>query len=190
MFSEVDHFMTLEDRVIKISNEINISKEEIKKNKEELAIEKEKHQDILDEKLDEKQELIVDQNVTQKSIAEKQKSIDKLNKELSELQGDLNTILGKSYSAKNIMDAVEFASDATGVPKGFLIGVLKMETNLGANVGGCTYSQVESGAEANYKKGKLGKTAWNTFLRRRDIFKDICDSLDIDYKKKIQYPTI
>ena len=59
-----------------------------------------------------------------------------------------------------------------------------METNLGANVGGCTYAQVESGAEANYKKGKLSKRAWTTFQNRREIFKDICESLDYNYKKQ------
>lgn len=59
-----------------------------------------------------------------------------------------------------------------------------METNLGANVGGCTYGQVESGAQDSYKAGKLGKTAWATFLGRRETFKGITKELGLDYQKQ------
>lgn len=38
--------------------------------------------------------------------------------------------------------------------------------------------------EANYKKGKLSKRAWNTFQTRRATFKNICDALDYNYKKQ------
>lgn len=184
LFSETDHFLTLGDKIQEIAQQISDNVGQLEQDKAELAEMKQAHEDILDDKVDQKEDLVADQVVVQKSVAEKQKSIDKLNKELSQLQGDLNTLLGKSYSAKNIMDAVEFASEKTGVPKGFLIGVLKMETNLGANVGGCTYAQVEDGAEASYKAKKLGKTAWNTFLNRRDTFKKITDELDLDYRKQ------
>ena len=184
VFSDTDHLLTLEDRIKEISDNIAETRSQVEQDKAELADAKQQHEQILSDKVDQKQGLVADQIDTQQSIADKQKTIDKLNKELSQLQGDLNTLLGKSYSAKNIMDAVGFASDKTGVPKGFLIGVLKMETNLGANVGGCTYGQVESGAQDSYKAGKLGKTAWNTFLARRDTFKGITKELGLDYQKQ------
>lgn len=145
---------------------------------------KAQHEDTLQAKVEVKQELASDQATTQQSLAEQQKTISRLKKELSELQGDLSKILGKSYNAKDIEEAVSFASEETGVPKGFLFGVLKMETNLGANVGGCTYAEVEEGAQANYKAGKLSKRSWNTFQYRRTLFKQITDELDIDYKKQ------
>ena len=184
IFSDTDHLLTVEDKISEISLKIIDNKSQLEQDKAALADMKQQHEQILATKVDQQQSLVADQMDTQQSIADKQQSIDKMNKELSQLQGDLNTLLGKSYSAKNIMDAVAFASDKTGVPKGFLIGVLKMETNLGANTGGCTYGQVESGAQASYKAGKLGKTAWNTFLARRDTFKGICSELDIDYQKQ------
>lgn len=184
VFSDTDHLLTVEDKIKNISDEIMQTRLQVEQDKSQLADVKQKHEEILINKVDQKQGLVADQIGTQQSIADKQKTIDKLNKELSQLQGDLNTLLGKSYSTKNIMDAVAFASDKTSVPRGFLIGVLKMETNLGANVGGCTYGEVESGAQDSYKAGKLGKAAWNTFLSRRDTFKGITKDLGLDYQKQ------
>ncbi len=151
-----------------------VSLEDVKKDHEELIALKNKQKAIL---TSEKTE-------TQSDINEQQADINRLNRELNELQGDLAKLLGKSYNAKDIKEAVEFASKATGVPKGFLFGVLKMETNLGANVGGCTYAEVEAGAEKNYKSGKLSKRSWQTFQWRRDLFKGITKELGIDYKKQ------
>ncbi len=184
LLSSNEHFSTLDEKIVGIVGDINSKKDQVNQDKQQLAEVKQQHEQILNSTVVVQQGLLADQADTQQSIADKQKTIDKLKKELSQLQGDLNTLLGKSYSAKNIMDAVSFASDQTGVPKGFLIGVLKMETNLGANVGGCTYGEVESGAQDSYKAGKLGKTAWATFQSRRDTFKGICKDLGIDYQKQ------
>ncbi|HMN19700.1 MAG TPA: lytic murein transglycosylase [Candidatus Moranbacteria bacterium] len=184
IWSKNDNQLALGEKLVKITQEISLTKEEIEQNKQQVAEAKQQHEEVLDEKQDQKQELLEDKAVVALDVAEKQKAIDKLNRELSEMQSDLNKLLGKSYNAKDIKDAVEFASKRTGVPKGFLYGMLKMETNLGANVGGCTYGEVEKGAEANYKKGKLSKRAWATFQNRRETFKDICDDLDYDYKKQ------
>jgi peptidoglycan hydrolase CwlO-like protein len=183
-FGISDQMIPLQDRINVITTEINSSKEKIQQDKEELAKAKGEHEQLLGDKIDQKQELVSDQLDVKADLADQQKVIDRLQKELSELQGDLNKLLGKSYSAKDIKEAVEFASRATGVPKGFLVGVLKMETNLGANVGGCTYGEVEKGAEASYKAGKLGKRAWATFQNRREVFRDITSELDLDYKSQ------
>jgi peptidoglycan hydrolase CwlO-like protein len=183
-FGISDQMIPLQDRINSITTEINNSKDKIQQDKEELAKAKEEHEQLLGDKLDQKDELVSDQLDVKADLADQQKVINRLQKELSELQGDLNKLLGKSYSAKDIKEAVEFASRATGVPKGFLVGVLKMETNLGANVGGCTYGEVEKGAEASYKAGKLSKRAWTTFQNRREVFKDITSELDLDYKSQ------
>lgn len=184
ILGNVDNAISLEQKVFEIIDEIRGTQEQVSEDKEELAKIKEAHEKTLAVKEDIKQDLVEDKIETQEDIADKEAVIKRLNKELSELQGDLSKILGKSYNAKDIKEAVEFASGKTGVPKGFLFGMLKMESNLGANVGGCTYGEVEKGAEASYKAKKLGKTAWATFQRRRDIFKTICNELDIDYKKQ------
>lgn len=183
-FANADKFLTMDDKIMELMKNIEETKVQIQNDMEILGMTKQEHQKILDEKKNQRQDLVATQADTQENLADQQKVIDKLKKELFQLQGDLNTLLGKSYSAKNIMDAVAFASDKTGVPKGFLIGVLKMETNLGANVGGCTYGQVEAGALASYKAKKLGPKAWATFQARRNTFKSICKELDLDYTKQ------
>jgi membrane-bound lytic murein transglycosylase B len=167
-----------------VIQEINSMKSKVLGEKASLEATKQDREELIVLKNRQKQVLVSEKIDVQADVEDQQTIVARLNKELGQLQGDLNTILGKSYNAKDIKDAVDFASKETGVPKGFLFGVLKMETNLGANVGGCTYAQVEDGAMASYKSKKLGKVAWATFQRRRDIFKTITSELDIDYRKQ------
>ena len=183
-FHNEDGLLSTQERMTAIIEEINTTKGKISDEKSSLEEAKKDHEELLAIQNKQKQTLAYQQSEVKEDLEDQASVVKRLKSELSELQGDLSTLLGKSYNAKDIEEAVEFASKKTGVPKGFLFGVLKMETNLGANVGGCTYAQVEDGAEKNYKAKKLGKTAWNTFLRRRDIFKTITKELDIDYRKQ------
>lgn len=183
-FHNEDGLLSTQERMTAIIEEINTTKGKISEEKSSLEEAKKDHEELLAIQNKQKQTLAYQQSEVKEDLEDQASVVKRLKSELSELQGDLSTLLGKSYNAKDIEEAVEFASKKTGVPKGFLFGVLKMETNLGANVGGCTYAQVEDGAEKNYKAKKLGKTAWNTFLRRRDIFKTITKELDIDYRKQ------
>ncbi|NTU67067.1 MAG: hypothetical protein HGB08_04055 [Candidatus Moranbacteria bacterium] len=182
--ANLDELSSGYDRMVDIKNKISDAIEVINDAKTEAQLAKEK---LADQNQDTKQQLAtqqVQQSQIVDNIQDTQSDIADLQKKFAELQSDLNKLLGSNYDAKDIKDAVKYASDKTDVPVGFLVGVLKMETNLGANVGGCTYAQVEDGAEANYKKGKLGKTAWNTFQARRKTFKAICDELDLNYQKQ------
>jgi peptidoglycan hydrolase CwlO-like protein len=184
IFQENDSLFSTQEKMQGVIQEINDMRSKISDEKLSLEDTKKDHELLLQIKNKQKQTLVADKIDTQGDIEDQQTIISRLNKELSQLQSDLNTILGKSYNAKDIKDAVEFASKETNVPKGFLMGVLKMETNLGANVGGCTYAQVEDGAQASYKAGKLGKRAWATFQYRRDLFRTITKELGIDYRKQ------
>lgn len=183
-FQNEEGLLSTQEKITGIIADITDTKEKLVGEKRSLEEAKQDHEELLVLQSKQKQGLVAAKNEVQEDLEDQATTVKRLKSELSELQGDLNKILGKSYNAKDIEDAVEFASKKTGVPKGFLFGVLKMETNLGANVGGCTYAQVEDGAEKNYKAKKLGKKAWNTFLRRRDIFKTITKELDIDYRKQ------
>lgn len=84
---------------------------------------------------------------------------------------------------KKIEEAVEFASNATGVRKDFIMGMLVVESNLGRNPGECTYEEVEKGAEESHLNGQLSARAWETFKNRREVVKDIADGLGYDYEK-------
>jgi membrane-bound lytic murein transglycosylase B len=179
-----DDLLPIGDRLDAAVQDIRVQKANLEQEKGALDSMKQEHEKLLAEKSRQKQTLIADKVNTQGDIEDQATTIKRLQKELSQLQSDLSKLTGQSYNAKDIKEAVNFASKETGVPKGFLMGVLKMETNLGANVGGCTYAEVEDGAMANYKAKKLGKTAWATFQRRRDLFKSITKELGIDYRKQ------
>lgn len=182
--NDPDQLLTLQEKIAAIYSSLSITKEDAESQKLSLEVAKADHEQLLLKKAIEKQALVSDQQETLEDVEDVAKTVGRLQKELNELQSDLNALIGGSYDAGDIKEAVSFASGKTGVPKGFLMGMLKMETNLGKNVGGCTYAEVEKGAEARYKSKKLSKASWATFERRREIFKSITKELGYDYKKK------
>lgn len=76
--------------------------------------------------------------------------------------------------------AAEFASQATGVRKDFLMGMLTVESDLGKNTGKCTYGEVEQGSEEAHNQGRLSSTAWKTFQERRHVIKKLASDLGYD----------
>lgn len=189
VFSDIDHLLTIEDKIRNLSVEIAENKSQIQQDKIELAVAKEKHEEILDDKVDQKQDLVADQVDVQGDIEDKNATISKLQKQLVELQGDLNALTGKSYNAKDIREAVEIASKSTGVPEGVLYGFLKMETNLGANTGKCTYKQVEDVAVPRYKALLKKSSKWqasiDTLYRRQKLFYTLMGELNYSKDKKV-----
>ncbi len=173
----VDQVLGVGDKILQTLNDIKQNSQDIADVKNDLDSKKAEHEKLLQQQKIEQGGIVSDINEATATLAE-------LQKKFAELQSDLNRLLGSNYNAKDIQDAVRYASDKTNVPVGFLVGVLKMETNLGANVGGCTYAQVESGAQASYKSKKLGPKAWATFQARRNTFQGICKELGIDYQKQ------
>lgn len=172
-----DQMLSVDDKIVLTLGEINKATDDIEGVKQDLGEKKAEHEKLLRQQKIEQGGIVSDINEATATLAE-------LQKKFAELQGDLNKLLGSNYDAKDIQDAVKYASDKTNVPVGFLVGVLKMETNLGANVGGCTYGEVESGAQASYKSKKLGPKAWATFQARRNTFQGICKELGINYQKQ------
>jgi membrane-bound lytic murein transglycosylase B len=186
MFSNTDHLLTLEDKIISILQEISKTKKQAEEEKVKLADIKEQHEEILEKKLDEKQDLLSDKAEVAADVAEKEATIEELQQKLAELESDLNVLTGKSFNAKDIKEAVEYASDKTSVPKGVLYGFLKMETNLGVNTGQCTYKEVERVAVARYKKyGSKYKNSIALLYKRRDLFYDLVDDLGYSKNKKV-----
>lgn len=186
MFSSVDHLLTLEDKIMNISKELARTKNQIEQDKIELADIKEQHEEALEDKIDKKQDLLASKAEVAGAVAEKEATIEELQDKLAELESDLNVLTGKSFNAKDIKEAVEYASGKTGVPKGVLYGFLKMETNLGANTGQCTYKEVEKVAVARYKKyGSKYKASIALLYKRQELFYDLVDDLGYSKNKKV-----
>lgn len=180
------HLLTVGERMSAVLADIRSSQDQASQERETLERLKTEHEDTLADRLDEKQDLAADQRETQADLADQQKIVDRLRKEIAEMQSDLSVLTGKSYDAKDIREAVEFASDETGVPEGVLYGFLKMETNLGANTGQCTYAEVEKVSVARYKKyGSKYKASIALLYKRRDLFYDLVDELGYGKNKKV-----
>lgn len=171
LVSNVDQSVTLQEKFLGLIADIKDGKVKLESEKEDLANIKKQQEQLLAVKLDQKQGLVADKVETEGDIQEAKATISEIKQKLAELQSDLNKLLGASYDAKDIKDAIKFASDKTGVREGFLFGMLSIESRLGASVGGCDYKQSKM---SSYRLG---------------IFKNIASELDLDFKKlKVSCP--
>ena len=179
-------FATIGSRMEDILGDMEQLKADRETEKSALEAKKKEAEAALAKKNAEKVALAQNQSEIAQDVADQAATIEELQKKLAELESDLNTLTGKSYDAKDIKDAVEFASDKTDVPKGVLYGFLKMETNLGANTGQCTYKEVEKVAIPRYKKyGSKYKASIALLYKREDIFYDLVDELGYGKNKKV-----
>ncbi|MFZ2226071.1 MAG: hypothetical protein WA064_02685 [Candidatus Moraniibacteriota bacterium] len=172
------------DQLLSIKERINITLVDISQNEEaisnvksELADKKVEHEKLLQKQKAEQGAIVADINETTATLAE-------LQKKFAKVQSDLNALMSASYDAKDIKDAVGFASDKTGVPKGVLYGFLTQESGRGKNVGQCTYADVEKVSLAGYKKyGKKYQASIDRLYYREKLFNNIIDSLGYKSKK-------
>jgi len=171
LFQENDSLFSTQEKMQGVIQDISEMRAKITDEKISLEDVKKDHETLLQMKNKQKQALVAEKVETEDDLEEQQATIAELQSKLQELKGDLNKLLGKSYDAKNIKDAIQFAASKTGIREGFLFGMLSVESRLGASVGGCDYKQSRMSA---YRLG---------------IFKEIASELDYDYKKlKVSCP--
>lgn len=187
--NDPEKIFSIGDRINGALSRIHAVQATIETEKGSLEQTKEEKARLLAQKERERQGLVSEKVETEGDLKEQLATIAELQEKLQELKSDLAKITGKSYDAKDIREAVEFASSKTGVPKGVLYGFLKMETNLGANTGQCTYKEVEKTAVARYKsllkKNKKWQASIDLLYRRQDIFYDLVKSLGYSKDKKV-----
>ncbi|KKR21060.1 MAG: hypothetical protein UT50_C0014G0009 [Candidatus Moranbacteria bacterium GW2011_GWA2_39_41] len=163
IFGNTDQTLNIKEKILGLMQDIDSSQQVISQTKEELADKKAEHEKLLQQQKVAQGEIVGDIQESQATIAELQKKI-------AELRSALSSFLGKSYSTKDIDDAVAFASKATGVRKAFLQAELIVETGYGTFTGGCTYKNIRM------------KTAdVNQFLKTAD---ELSKAYGGDYKKK------
>ncbi|MFA6183728.1 MAG: hypothetical protein WC682_01345 [Parcubacteria group bacterium] len=164
--TSVDNLLRVKEEVLALMGDIKNDKESIKTEAQQLDVSRKEKESLLVTK--EKQKLALENQADgiQEDVDQAMESIASLQEKLSELKSDLNKLLGKSYNTNDVKEAIKFAAKQTGVRKGFLFGMLSIESRLGASVGGC-----------DYKQSRMSAT-------RLAIFKDICDKLDYNYKKQ------
>ena len=164
--TSVDNFFRMKEKIMEAIDEVKNNQKVIDGEKQKLAKIKDEKNKLLGLKVVQKKALDNQKIGLQVEVNEKMASIKKIQSKLSALKNDLNKILGKSYNTGDVKDAIKFANKSTGVRKGFLFGMLSVESRLGASVGGC-----------NYKESRMSSY-------RKTIFKDICKRLGYNYKKR------
>ncbi len=164
--TNIDNYFRVKEKVLILVDDIKNDRESIKNETEQLDGTIKEKEELLDIKESQKKALEREANVIAEDVAEVADSIQTLQGKLSDTKNDLNKLLGKSYDTNDVKEAIRFASKQTGVRKGFLFGMLSIESRLGASVGGC-----------DFKQSRMS-------VARATIFKDICEELGYNYKKQ------
>lgn len=146
--------------------EIDSEKKQEEAEREIVSNKKEEQQKIYWMQNDQKGDLEFEEKKKQLYLNKTQKDINTLSEERSELRKQLNALqsLGKAIGLDEAIEIAKKVSQKTKVRTAFLLGVLRVESNMGQNVGGGTY-----------------KTDMNPNLH--NTFKDICKELGLDPKK-------
>ncbi len=165
-FFKIESLENFENRIREAHDQLEISKENLKDEKRELIekkIEKENLRGIQSD-----QERSLEQEKQMKTLLVSQIRNEKLALEqnLARLRQELDEIqsLGKPINLEEAIEAAKYAADLTQVAPEFLLGVLRVESGLGTNVGGGRY------------KTDMNPSQWDTF-------KSLCKELKLDPEK-------
>lgn len=156
--SSFDGMLGVKAKIIASLETINDTKEQVEQVKANLADLQESNAVALTVQQ-------AQQAVIASDVQETQVTVAQLQAKMNKLRSMLSSFLGESFTMDDVIAAVKYADDKTGVRKEFLFAVLDKETDLGRFTGGCTYD-----------KSKMGST-------NLTYFKEICDDLGYNYKK-------
>ncbi|MBU4056951.1 lytic murein transglycosylase [Patescibacteria group bacterium] len=138
----------LQENIKDTIENIKTSKQELENNRTKLLDEQEEKNYFLELKENQNRDLAVNKKTKQGILTltaneqkELQKQLEKEEKLLPAMIAQLRSldIAGQVINADAAITAAKFASQATGVRPAYLLGILKVETNLGANLGSGYY---------------------------------------------------
>lgn len=165
-FFQADALSSFEERTKEIYDQFVFLREGLKQEKDDLLSRKEEQMNL--KAIQNDQQRVLDGQKSAKNFLlsqtrnEKQalaSQMDNLQQQLSALQS-----LGEPISIDEAISAARYASGLTNVAPEFLLGVLRVESGLGTNVGGGRY------------KTDMNPDQWDTF-------KKICSGLGMDPNK-------
>lgn len=162
----LEDFETVQEKIKVQLDQIDQEKKQEEKEREIASGKKEEQQKIYWMQNDQKGDLEFEEKKKELYLGKTQKDINTLTAEKAELKKQLNALqsLGQAIGLDDAMSIAKKVSKKTGVRTAFLLGVLRVESNMGQNVGGGNY-----------------KTDMNPNLH--ETFKKICKELGLDPKK-------
>jgi len=162
-FSQADSLESFEERAREIYDQFVDLRDALKMERDDLVAKKEEQmglravqndqQNVLDLRKESKNSLLGRTRNEKQALADQ---MGKLQEQLAALQS-----LGEPINIDEAINAARYASGLTGVAPEFLMGVLRVESGLGTNVGGGRY------------KSDMNPAQWDTFEK-------ICRELKID----------
>ncbi|MFH0930146.1 MAG: hypothetical protein V1814_02745 [Candidatus Moraniibacteriota bacterium] len=162
-FFQADSLESYEERTREIYDQFVYLREGLKKEKEDLIGRKEEQMNL--KAMQNDQQHVLDQQKSTKNSLLSQTKNEKqaLSSRMDKLQEELNALqaLGEPINIDQAVSAARYASELTKVAPEFLLGMLRIESGLGTNVGGGKY------------KTDMNPAQWDTF-------KKICGELGID----------
>ena len=165
-YAKIESLESVESQIRESHSQLEASRDALKKERNDLVerkIEKENRRGIQRdqerslEREREMENLLVSQIRNEKTALTQ--NVEKLKEELNSLQS-----LGAPINMEEAVKSAQYASKLTGVASEFLLGVLRVESGLGTNVGGGRY------------KTDMNPASWDTF-------KSICKELGLDPDK-------
>lgn len=146
--SEFQRLEKINDNVKSTIESIKLAKQELEKDKGNLLDVQEEKNNLLFLKENQKQDVVSNKaqrqqllNLTIKEQKELKDQLSKGEKLLPAMIAQLRSlqIAGQVINADTAIAAAKFASSVTGVRAAYILGVLKVETNLGSNLGSGYY---------------------------------------------------
>jgi peptidoglycan hydrolase CwlO-like protein len=165
-FSQVDSLESFEERTREIYDQFVQLRNDLKKEREDLIERKEEQMNLRAMQNDQQNTLDIQKASKDSLLGKTQNEKQALSDQMGKVQEQLNALqsLGEPINIDEAIAAARYASKLTNVAPEFLLGVLRVESGLGTNVGG-----------GNYKKD-MNPVQWDTF-------KKICKDLGINPDK-------
>jgi peptidoglycan hydrolase CwlO-like protein len=165
-FFQSDSLVSFEDQTKDVFDQLVSLKQDLKKQKEAILEKKADKENYRYIQVDQERSLEGEKQMKDILIARTKNEKDALQQETEKLQAELNAIqsLGEPIAMDEAIKSAQYASKLTSVAPEFLLGVLRVESGLGTNVGGGRY------------KSDMNPNQWDTF-------KGICKELGVDPDK-------
>jgi peptidoglycan hydrolase CwlO-like protein len=162
-FFQADSIESFEERTKEIYDQFVYLREGIKKEREDLLTQKEEQMNFRAIQNDQQRTLDSQEQAKTSFLNQTRNEKQALSSQMDKLQEQLNALqaLGEPINIDEAVSAAKYASDLTKVAPEFLLGVLRIESGLGTNVGGGRY------------KTDMNPAQWDTF-------KKICAELGLD----------
>ena len=165
-FFQSDSLVSFEDQTKDIFDQLVSLEQDLKNQRNDLLDKKSEQESYRYIQVDQEKSLEGEKQMKDALIATTKNEKDALQQETDKLQAELNAIqsLGEPIAMDEAIKAAQYASKLTNVAPEFLLGVLRVESGLGTNVGGGRY------------KTDMDPNQWDTF-------RSICKELGADPDK-------